>query len=206
MIGAPRPPVHRGVDCCPETEALPRNGGRHLSRTNYHARHRKPEPSGHRADPLHEPLIEERPQQQYPNSHMWHSPPAPQYDSQGFRQDLFPGQPMPEPGRMQRMTRDPPRPEPARRVNPRTVTAAVFTLIVAVPALFAAGWIARESKAEDTVTVTRVSYLPLTLYSGPTRAKTRICLVISESESAWATTAPCEAAPSPAGQNQSSPG
>jgi hypothetical protein len=174
-----------------------------MSKRSYHkksARHRKPEPAEHRADPLHEPrgptgLLEDG---------RWHAPPAPRYDSQGFRTDLYPA-PVPETQEFPQPAR-PALPQPKRKINSRNITAAAFTLIIAVPALFMAGWIARQGKAADPPQVMQVSYLPLTLYSGKSRKPEKICLVIDNRESAWATSAPCLAAPARAGQTQPSPG
>jgi len=86
--------------------------------------------------------------------------------------------------------------KPARRVNPRYLTAAVFTGLLAVPVLWMASELATHSPVvyQNTPAITQTAHLPVTIYSGGHKAMGQICVIMDErggSWTAWATNRPC---------------
>ena len=73
---------------------------------------------------------------------------------------------------------------PRRRVNPRYVTAAVFTAFLAVPALWMADYIATHQGAEQTIELVKQNaHVPMTLYENGTT--TPICVYVSNGKNSW---------------------
>ena len=126
----------------------------------------------------------------------WYSTRSKDYLSPSITQDTEesptlwqgrPGKPERQPGRHRRKG------PPSRRVSPRLVTAAVFTALLAAPALWMADWIATHNGNETSVElVDHNAYVPMTLYSNGGREP--ICVYIQNSNKgwkAWASTKAC---------------
>lgn len=84
--------------------------------------------------------------------------------------------------------------KPAKKINPRYITAATLTALLAVPTLWMADYIATHNGNEDKSIelVKRNAYMPMTLYANG--GSTPICVYVTESGSnwkAWATNQAC---------------
>jgi hypothetical protein len=167
---------------------------------DYHGRHRikATASGGHRQDPLPPPDISYRappPRTDLLSSategdwSRWYDPSA----LRGIDPDIV----SPVARAQSRPTQElPPWMQPKRKIQPRYITAAVATAILAVPALLMAGWVANETSNASTTVQTQLApgtaHIPIVLVVNGKRQQ--VCITLANSGQhwkAWASASDC---------------